>query len=149
MKEMNLKYAIKVDDILKVTNGKLITGNENYECNEFCRDTREIKGGEIYIGLVGEKTNGGIFFEEALQKCASGVIIENIEINNEEKEKYKDKIIILVDNTLEAIQKIACLKWYLYKDNFPLVAITGSVGKTITKDMIYNVINQFYKKLKT
>lgn len=149
MKEMNLKYAIKVDDILKVTNGKLITGNENYECNEFCRDTREIKGGEIYIGLVGEKTNGGIFFEEALQKGASGVIIENIEISNEQKEKYKDKIIILVDNTLEAIQKIASLKRDLYKDNFPLVAITGSVGKTSTKDMIYNVINQKYKTLKT
>ena len=80
-----MNNKIKVNDILKITNGKLITGDINYECEEFSKDTREIKGGEIYIGLMGEKVNGGVFFEQAFQKGASGVILQNIEVNDEKK----------------------------------------------------------------
>lgn len=144
-----MNNKIKVNDILKITNGKLITGDINYECEEFSKDTREIKGGEIYIGLMGEKVNGGVFFEQAFQKGASGVILQNIEVNDEQKEKYRDKVIILVNNTLDAIQKIASFKRNLYTREFPIVAVTGSVGKTSTKDMIYSVLNQRYKTLKT
>ena len=144
-----LGHFVKVKDILKVTNGKLIVGDENFECKDFTRDTREIKGGEIYIGLIGEKINGAIFFEQAFKNGASGVILQDINITEEQKEKYKDKVIILVDDTLKAIQEIAKFKRSLYGENFPVIAITGSVGKTSTKDMIANVISQKYKTLKT
>lgn len=148
MEKNSLSHVLKVKDILKVTKGKLITGNEEFECNKFSKDTRKITGGEIYIGLVGETYNGGIFFEKAFENGASGVILENIQINKEQKEKYKDKIIIIVEDTLKALQEIATLKRRIYKE-IEVVAITGSVGKTSTKDMIANVLSQKYKTLKT
>ena len=98
--KMNKQYKIKIKDILKVTRGTLITGNENDECEYFTRDTRQIKGNETYIGLIGEKINGGIYFEEAFKNGASTVILESIGITEEQKEKYKNKnknIIIVKD----------------------------------------------------
>ena len=145
MKE-NLNHKIMVKDILKETGGKLITGDENFECAKFVRDTREIQGGEIYIGLIGSK-NGGIYFEQALENGAAGVILQDIEINEEQREKYKNKIIIKVKDTLKALQKIAEMKRDTYY--IPIVAVTGSVGKTSTKDIIANVLSQKYKTLKT
>lgn len=146
---MDKNYIIKVKDILKITNGELITGNENIECENFVTDSRQISGGEIYIGIVGETTNGGIYFEKAFENGAEGVIIQDININEQQKEKYKDKIIIKVEDTLLALQKIAEYKRSLYGEDFPIVAITGSVGKTSTKDIVANVIAQKYKTLKT
>ena len=149
MEEKNLNHEIIVKDILKITKGELITGNKNLKCSKFLRDTREVKGGEIYIGLVGEKANGADYFEEAFEKGAVGVILQDIKITEEQKEKYKDKAIIIVNDTLEALQKIAELKRNIYGENFPVVAVTGSVGKTSTKDIIANVLSQKYKTLKT
>ncbi len=146
---MNKNHIIRIKDILEVTKGTLIIGNKNEECEEFTKDTREIKGKETYIGLVGEKINGGIYFEDAFKKGASTVIIENIQITQAQKEKYKGKNIIIVQNTLKALQQIAILKRKLYNDKLKVVAITGSVGKTSTKDMIASVLKQKYKTLKT
>ena len=62
-------------------------------------------------------------------------------------EKYSNKTIIKVENTLKALYEIAKYKRCLY--NIPVIAITGSVGKTSTKDIIANVVNMKYKTLKT
>ena len=141
-----MKY-LKVKDILEVTNGKLISGNMEYECENFSKDTRIINKGDIYIGIKGENFDGSIFWKEALDKGAEGVIIENIEITEDEKDTYKNKTIIIVENVLEALYKIAEAKRDLY--NIPVIAVTGSVGKTSTKDIIANVVSQKYKTLKT
>ncbi len=142
------KHTIQVSDILRITSGSLITGDESIECKEFAIDTRKILGGEIYVGILGESTNGGIYFEKAFENGAIGVIIQDIDINEEQKEKYKNKIIIKVEDTLKALQEIAKYKRSLYK-YIPVIAITGSVGKTSTKDIIANVLSQKYKTLKT
>ena len=63
------------------------------------------------------------------------------------KEKYKDKTIIQVEDTFEALYEIAKYKRSLY--NIPVIAVTGSVGKTSTKDIIASVVSQKYKTLKT
>lgn len=140
---------IKVKDIIKVTNGKLICGNEEKSFSNFSRDTREIKGGEMYIGLLGETSNGGNYFEDAFKNGAEGVILQDIKINGEQKEKYKDKVIIIVEDSIKALQEIAKFKRDSYGDKLKVVAITGSVGKTSTKDIVANVISQKYKTLKT
>ena len=138
---------LKVKDILEVTNGKLISGNMEYECENFSKDTRIINKGDIYIGIKGENFDGSLFWKEALDNGAEGVIIENIEITDNEKNTYKNKIIIIVENVLEALYKIAEAKRNLY--NIPVIAVTGSVGKTSTKDIVANVVSQKYKTLKT
>ena len=142
---MNKEIYIK--DILKCTNGKLITGDKNDICQNFSKDTRNISKDDIYVGIKGEKFDGNEFWKEALKKGAKTVIVENIEFSNEDIKKYKNKNIVLVENTLEALHKIAKYKRNLY--NIPVIAITGSVGKTSTKDIIANVVSQEYKTLKT
>lgn len=135
---------LKIKDILKCTGGKLIQGDENYECENFTNDTRKIEKGDTYIAIKGEKFDGNVFFEEALEKGADTVILENKKI----EKKYENKNIIIVDDTKKALQQIATAKRNLYKDLI-VVGITGSVGKTSTKDMIYSVLSQKYKTLKT
>ena len=138
---------MKVKDILNITKGQLIIGNENLECENFSKDTRTIQKGDIYIGIKGEKFDGSQFWKQALDNGAEAVIIENIEITEQEKKNYSNKTIIKVENTLEALYKIAKYKRSLY--DIPVVAVTGSVGKTSTKDVIASVVSTKYKTLKT
>ena len=138
---------MKVKDILKITKGQLIIGNENLECENFSKDTRTIQKGDIYIGIKGETFDGSQFWKQALENGAEAVIIENIEIMPEEKQRYSEKTIIKVENTLEALYEIAKYKRSLY--DIPVVAVTGSVGKTSTKDVIASVVSTKYKTLKT
>ena len=138
---------MKVKEILNVTKGKMLCGNEELEVENFSKDTRTIQKGDIYIGIKGEKFDGSNFWNQALDAGATAVIISNIQISKEEKEKYKDKAIIQVEDTLEALYEIAKYKRSLY--NIPVIAVTGSVGKTSTKDIIASVVSQKYKTLKT
>ena len=141
MKDLSIK------NILEVTKGKLLVGNEENICKSYSKDTRTIKDGDCYIGIKGENFDGNIFWEKALENGASTVIVQNVEIENEKLKKWTDKNIIKVENTLEALYKIARYKRNLY--NIPVIAITGSVGKTSTKDIIASVISKKYKTLKT
>ncbi len=138
---------IYVKDILKLVNAELIVGNQELICENFSKDTRIIKENDIYIGIKGKSFDGSLFWEEALKKGASCAIIENINITEEEKQRYSNKTIIKVDNTLEVLYSIARFKRELY--NIPVIAITGSVGKTSTKDIVANVVSNKYKTLKT
>ena len=138
---------MKIKEILNVTKGKMLCGNEELEVENFSKDTRTIQKGDIYIGIKGEKFDGSDFWKQALDAGATAVIISNIQISKEEKEEYKDKTVIQVEDTLEALYKIAKYKRSLY--NIPVIAVTGSVGKTSTKDIIASVVSQKYKTLKT
>ena len=143
-KDINKKVLVK--DVLKITKGQLLCGNPEEEIRNITNNTEDITKGDFFIGLIGSK-NGGIYFENAFEKDAKGVILQDIEITKEQQDKYKDKVIIKVENTLIALQKIAEYKRSMY--NIPIVAVTGSVGKTSTKDIVANVISQKYNTLKT
>ena len=139
---------LKIKDIIKCTNGNLIIGNEELECENFTKDTRVIKQGDTYIAIKGTNYDGNLFWKEAFEKGADTVIVEKIELNEEEIEKFQDKNIIQVKDTKIALKQIAIAKRNLYKDLI-VVGVTGSVGKTSTKDIIANVLAQKYKTLKT
>lgn len=142
-----MNKQITVKNILEITGGKLICGNENLICEKFSKDTRELNKGEIYVGLQGENFNGSTLYEEALQKGAIACLLQGVEIPSKTIQKYPNATIILVENTVKALQQIATYKRSLY--NIPVVAITGSVGKTSTKDMVASVLSKKYKVLKT
>ncbi len=147
MKEKNLNQKITVENIVNITKGKLLIGNKEEICENFCRDSREVKEGDIYLGIKGETINGSIYFEEAFKKGAKGAILQDIEISEEQLQKYNNQFIIVVQDTIKAMQEIAQYKRSLY--TIPVVAITGSVGKTSTKDIVANVMEQKYDTLKT
>lgn len=138
---------LTVKDILDNTDGELIIGDKDLICKSFSRDTRKINKGDIYIGIKGETFDGSKFWRQALENGASCAIVENITFTKEEKEEFKGKTIIRVTNTLEALYNIARYKRSLY--DIPVIGITGSVGKTSTKDIVANVVGQKYKTLKT
>ena len=138
---------IKIKDILCVTKGNLIIGDEEDICENFCRDTRTINSGDTYIGLKGDTFDGNNVWKEALIRGAKTVIIENVDLKKEEIVEFDGKNIIKVKSTMDAILKIAKLKRSLY--DIPVVGITGSVGKTSTKDIIANVVAQKFNTLKT
>ena len=144
---MQGNHYLKVKDIIKVTNGTLLQGNEEEVCENFSRDTRSLEKGEMYLGIKGETINGGIYWKEALDKGAKGVIVQDTEISEEERKAYPEKIIIQVKDVVEAMGKMAKYKRSLY--HIPFIAITGSVGKTSTKDMVASVMNRKYDTLKT
>lgn len=136
---------ITVQEILEVTKGTLIYGNKDEICENFSKNTKEVHHGDVYVGFKGEKNDGGKFYEEAIIRGAKGCIINEIE--GMEIKHFDNKFIIQVKDTVEAIGEIAKLKRQKY--NIPVIAVTGSVGKTSTKDIIYSVVCQKYKTLKT
>ena len=140
---------LTVGDIINATGGKLIVGNLSTECVNYSRDTRTIKNGDTFIAIKGENFDGNLFWMEALDKGADVVIINKLNLNKEQIEKYKNKCIIEVEDTLIALGKIAEFKRNLYKGKLKVIGVTGSVGKTSTKDIIANVLSKKYKTLKT
>ena len=140
---------LKIKDILKCTNGKLIIGDTEKECKNYSKDTRTIKKGDTYIGIKGEKFDGSSFWKDALNNGA--VIINNIKLDEIEEYKKQNKNIIQVEDTIKAIGEMASYKIKIQKGkyNLKVVGVTGSVGKTSTKDIIANVLSNKYKVLKT
>lgn len=133
---------IYVSDILKICNGTLLSGSEEIECINFVKDSRIIKPKDIYVGIKGEKFNGNNFYKEAFAKGASVCILDRDTVITD-----KMGTIILVDDTVKAIQELAKYKRSLYV--IPVIAITGSVGKTSVKDIVNHVVSSKYKTLCT
>ncbi len=141
-----MKESFSAKEIIKICNGTLYSGSEDTICKSFTQDTRKIKRGDTYIGIKGSNFDGNTFYLEAFEKGANCVILEKdyIEVN---KPLKNDKTIIVVNNSLEALKDLALEKRNNSEAKF--IGVTGSVGKTSTRDMIYSVLSTNFKTLKT
>ena len=129
-------------EILKITHGKIISGeNINKETGKICIDSRIIEKNDIFITLKGNKTDGFKYIDEVIDKAS--LIITDKRI----KRKNKTPI-IRVKNPLKALKQIGIYNRKKYIDK-PLIAITGSVGKTTTKELISHIFKTKYNILKT
>ena len=111
--------------------------------NNFSIDTRKVKLNDCYIGIKGENFDGNDFYQDAFKNGAKIVIIEK----DIKEDIPKDKCVIVVPDTIKALGLIA--KYIRSNFTSPVVAITGSAGKTSTKDMIYSVLKEKYNAHKT
>ncbi len=103
-------------------------------------DSRKIRKNTVYFALKGENFNGNMFAEQAISKGALYSIVD--------EEKYAtSKKIILVDNVLETLQQLS--KYHRNKLNIPIIGLTGSNGKTTTKELINAVLETQYKTTAT
>ena len=100
-----------------------------------CTDTRTIGQGNIFVCLKGENFNGNKFAKDALDKGASFVIVD-------EKEYQLNEQCILVDDTLNTLQELAY--FHRQKLNIPVIGITGTNGKTTTKELLFAVLSKKY-----
>ena len=104
------------------------------ESNGICTDSRKITKGCLFFALKGDKFDGNKFADEALEKGAFKVVIDNILFHKNTGET------ILCANALEFLQKLA--NYHAKHLNIPIIAITGSNGKTTTKELIFAVLAQ-------
>ena len=103
-------------------------------------DSRTLKPGEIFLGLRGENFDGHEFVSQALERGAIAAIVDF-------KFQTSTLPVLKVKDTLEAYQAIA--QWWRNQFNIPVIAITGSVGKTTTKELIAAVLSNDGNVLKT
>lgn len=136
---------LNIEEIVNACNGKLLCGDKEQYVKGFSRDSREIKPGDIYVGIKGENFDGNVYYKQAIENGAIGCIIEEHFEKNIDLQIAKN--IIIVKDSIKALQNIATYRRNQY--NIPVVAVTGSVGKTSTKDIIASTLAQKYKVLKT
>lgn len=113
--------------------------NPNHSC--ICTDTRACKAGAMFFALKGENFNGNTFAEKALQLGAEAVIIDQPEYD------LKNERCILVPNVLKTLQLLAQMHRIAWGK--PVIAITGTNGKTTTKELTASVLTQKYNVLYT
>jgi UDP-N-acetylmuramoyl-tripeptide--D-alanyl-D-alanine ligase len=108
-------------------------------------DTRSIQNENIFFALKGENFNANLFAEEAFEKGAAYVVVDEI-TNKDWAERFGDKL-VLVEDSLRALQQLA----EYHRDHLkcPVLAITGSNGKTTTKELIAAVLTKKYKTYAT
>ena len=108
---------------------------------EISTDTRKLKKGALFFALSGPNFDANQFAEQALDKGASAVIIDDPKLN------LKKTNVVLVDNVLHTLQALA--SYHRKELKTPLIALTGSNGKTTTKELIREVLSSKYKVLAT
>ena len=132
---------MKISELIKATNAKILEdAKEDTEVN-ISTDTRTIKSGDFYLPLKGANFDGEKFISQALDKGAVGAFC-----TSNPQVKFH-KTILQVEDTLKAYLELA--NWRRKKLNPHVVAITGSSGKTTTKELVASVISEKFKTFKT
>lgn len=132
---------LTIQDILECTGGRLLGGSLDTEFDNITTDSRKAGPGMLFIPLIGDKFDGHEFIKAAFDMGAAAVLTQ------EDTELLVGKTIIGVEDTSKAFRDIAA--YYKQKYRIPTVAVTGSVGKTTTKDMLFAALSQKYNTIKT
>ena len=133
------------EELLNAIDGEVIVKGNNINFNKLCIDTRKIEKDNVYLAIKGANFNGNDFAIKALEAGASIVIVDELNFNlNDIKENGN---VIKVKNTREALLNLA--KFYREKLGLKVIGVTGSTGKTSTKDLIAALLSAKYKVFKT
>jgi UDP-N-acetylmuramoyl-tripeptide--D-alanyl-D-alanine ligase len=121
-----------------------VLGNGFCDIDNFCMNSKESKFGCCFVGINGNRHDGGEFIKEALSKGAVGLIVEKKHLSSylsNCKEYHKKTWCIGVSDVKKSLIKLA-YHWRL-KFNIPFIGITGSVGKTTTKEIIGSMLSKY------
>ncbi len=129
---MSTKTLWTAEDIATATSGTLI-GNEDWVGNKLCLDSREVTPGDIYVAYRGEKVDGHNFIESAIKNGAIAAIVEDVP-------DKQDHSYVYVRQSEEALINIGNYARNRFEGT--VIGVTGSVGKTSTKDMLAHVLEK-------
>lgn len=140
-------------ELIEATNGIYINGDLNFTPKNYVIDSRIIKKGDFFVPIIGENNDGHDYIIDTVKKGVVGFFINK---NNKDKNNIIDKSIKLnndiciveVDDTFNALYNAGKVNRKKNID-IPVVAITGSVGKTSTREMVSSVLKQKYNVLTT
>ena len=127
-------------ELCAATGGTLVQDGEGFSC--VSTDSRRVEQGCLFIPLVGERFDGHTYLTQALESGAAGCLCSRLP-----EALVPGKFYVQVEDTLRALGQLA--GWYREKFPIPVVQITGSAGKTTTKEMIASVLSQHFLTLKT
>ena len=133
---------LTVSDLLTATGGALLSGDPGAAVTSVCTDSRKAGDGALFLPLVGERFDGHDYIDKALSLGAAGCLCAKTPASF-----LPGKFYISVADTRLALKALA--SWYRSGFDIPFAQITGSVGKTTTKEMIAAVLSQKYRTLKT
>ena len=135
-----------VEEIIKAVDGTLVSGEKENIVYRVCTDSRKAEPGDLFFPLKGENNDGHDFLGQVLEAgCRTIVVSDESKIPKQAfASQPGDADIIVVDDTTAALQALASY----YLDCLPLkkkIAVTGSVGKTSTRDMLYYAASTSFK----
>jgi len=130
----------ELSDLMKAAGARLIRKGSCDKFNGVSTDSRTINKGEIFIALIGATFDGHDYINDVIKKGASAVIVSKM------IKTSKDFNILFVRDTSKALMDLA--RFYRNQYSIPMVAVTGSTGKTTTKDMIRDVLSVDYSVFK-
>lgn len=133
--------SITAGEIVKAVDGILLAGNPETVIDNICIDSREAGEGSLFVPIIGEKVDAHKFIAQVLDHGAAGVLMSHGDV------VAADKVHILVKDTVKALGALSA--WYRRKFQMPIVGITGSVGKTSTKEMIGAALETGFHIMKT
>ncbi len=128
-------------EIAEAVHGKLLAGNPETVIKHICIDSREAGEGSLFVPIIGEKVDAHKFIAQVLDQGAAGVFMSHGDVAE------PDKVHIQVKDTVKALGDLGA--WYRRKFTIPIVGITGSVGKTSTKEMISAALETGFRIMKT
>lgn len=126
--------SLDYSTIAAMCGGRVAQGNPSSTASAVSTDTRKIEGGELYVALEGDRFDGHAFLAQAVERGATGVMVAKVP----EGGLPEGAVVVEVDDTLTGLQKLAT--GYRRLMGPTGVAVTGSSGKTSTKDMISSVV---------
>lgn len=135
---------ISISDIKKLTNVEILNKDLIKSIKGISIDSRKLKEGDLFFAIKGENFDGHQFVNDVISKGASAVVIEKSQV---EKFSSSNFPLIVVDDTIKALGELANI--YRKKFDVKVIGLTGSNGKTTTKEMIAKVLSSKFKTLKT
>ena len=133
---------ITVRELCAAVHGTLLQGEGSAMISGVNTDSRTVRSGEVFLPLAGERFDGHDYIEKALSSGAAGCLCARVP-----QTLLPGKFYIAVPDTLLALKELAA--WYRSRFALPVVQVTGSVGKTTTKEMIAAVLGERFRTLKT
>lgn len=128
---------LRARQIADAVKGKLIRGSGDEAATDICIDSRNAKSGDLFCAMVGEFNDGHKFMKSAYDNGCRIMLISKEETAETVPE---DCALILTDDAMYALQELSA--WYIARFDMKKLAVTGSVGKTTTRDMIYAILKK-------
>lgn len=138
--------SLTFDEIVKAVGGKVILRGNKNKFNDISIDTRKLNKGSVFIAIKGENFNGNKFIHKAVENGAAFCIVDEVLFEKDFIAQH-DVTIVQVKDTKKALLDLA--EYYRSTLDIKVVAITGSTGKTSTKDITASVLRSKFKVFKT
>jgi len=138
---------LTIEQITRAVTGELLQGDPKDEITGVSTDSRKVMEGEVFFPLIGEQHDAHDFIPQALERGCRTVILSRKPdeklTQNHTMNQAKTLNLILVNDTTKALQDLAA--YYLSLFSIKKIGVTGSTGKTTTKEMLYWIFSERYK----